>query len=336
VALAVFAARVFRPQTSERREGWTWVVSVLAERLSGAGWHPARRLAIGALFRTCETTCSARLKMMVSAISKSSKSGGGHDAGAMASLAFEEARLRVGTLSIGALLAAAGGFLDGFTYVGHGHVFANAMTGNVVLLGINCLAGSWRTALHLLPAILAFLVGVCVSQTMQLYSRHRGVSAPYAAVLVLEISVLLVLSLLPATAADILFTTTIAFAASVQVQTFREVNGHNFNSTFTTGNLRTLSEAAFAWFFEGRRPEAVQVVRDFSVICAAFLVGATAGGYAAQAFGNRALWCDIVLLVLVAISVQARLRLPLIALEQEVQMSQAAPEESPVFRWWKG
>jgi uncharacterized membrane protein YoaK (UPF0700 family) len=217
----------------------------------------------------------------------------------------------VGTLTIGALLATAGGFLDGFTYVGHGHVFANAMTGNVVLLGINCLSGSWRTALHHVPAILAFLVGVCVSQAMQLRSRRRDAGAPYPAVLALEIGVLLVLSLLPATAADILFTTSIAFAASVQVQTFREVNGHSYNSTFTTGNLRTLSEAAFAWFTEGHRQEAARVVRDFSVICATFLVGATAGGYAAQAFGNRALWCDIVLLVLIAIRVQARLRSPL-------------------------
>src|SRR6187402_1432230 len=33
------------------------------------------------------------------------------------------------------LVSFSGGFLDAFTYVGHGRVFANAMTGNVVLLG---------------------------------------------------------------------------------------------------------------------------------------------------------------------------------------------------------
>jgi len=228
---------------------------------------------------------------------------------ALASLTFEEARLRVGTLGIGALLAAAGGFLDGFTYVGHGHVFANAMTGNVVLLGINCLSGSWRTALHLLPAILAFVVGVCVSHAMQLRSKRRDVSAPYPAVLLLEICILLILSLLPLTAPDILFTTSIAFAASVQVQTFREVNGHVFNSTFTTGNLRTLSEAALDWFLEGHSPKAARVVRDFSTICAAFLAGAASGGYGAQKFGNRTLWCDVILLAIIAIFVQSRLGL---------------------------
>jgi uncharacterized membrane protein YoaK (UPF0700 family) len=90
----------------------------------------------------------------------------------MTAPAFEQARLKVGTLDIGVLLALAGGFLDGFTWVGHGRVFANAMTGNVVLLGINCLSGSWQTGFHHLSAILAFLAGVCVAQAMQLRSRH--------------------------------------------------------------------------------------------------------------------------------------------------------------------
>jgi uncharacterized membrane protein YoaK (UPF0700 family) len=221
--------------------------------------------------------------------------------------AFEEARLRVGTLDIGAMLACAGGYLDGFTYVGHGHVFANAMTGNVVLLGINCFSGSWRAGLRHGPAILAFIIGISVAQAIQLHAKVTGAASAYRAVLVLEIGVLAVLGLLPAATADILFTTSIAFAASVQVETFREVNGQSFNSTFTTGNLRRLSEAAFAWFFEGRDRAAAFVARDFSVICATFLMGATAGGFGAQRFGNQALWCDVILLGLITIRVQYRL-----------------------------
>jgi uncharacterized membrane protein YoaK (UPF0700 family) len=114
------------------------------------------------------------------------------------------------------------------------------------------------------------------------------------------------LSLQPATTADALFTTTIAFVATVQMQTFREVNGRFYSSTFTTGNLRTLGEASFTWLFEGHAPDAAQVVRDFSVIVAAFLSGAIGGGVSTKVFGNRALWCDIVLLVLVAIGIQPR------------------------------
>jgi uncharacterized membrane protein YoaK (UPF0700 family) len=228
----------------------------------------------------------------------------------MTSLTFEETQKQATSLQASALLAAAGGFLDGFTYVGHGHVFANAMTGNVVLLGISCFSGSWRTGLRHLPPIIAFLLGVCASEAIQLRAKLRHCNSPYTSVLWLEISVLSVLSLLPATTKDIFFTISIAFAASVQVQTFREVNGRSYSSTFTTGNLRTLGEAAFAWFFEGRRAMTAGVVRDFSVICGAFLLGAMVGGYSTQAFGNRTLWGDIALLLLVVLGMQTGIGLP--------------------------
>ncbi len=77
------------------------------------------------------------------------------------------------------MLAAAGGFLDGFTYVGHGHVFANAMTGNVVLLGIDFISGSREAAFRHLPPILAFLVGVSVAKAIQLPRMRRRLHDPY-------------------------------------------------------------------------------------------------------------------------------------------------------------
>ncbi len=225
----------------------------------------------------------------------------------MPALGFEDAKARIGTLGTAALLASAGGFLDAFTYVGHGHVFANAMTANVVLLGVNGFAGDWQTALSHLPPIVAFLMGVSASQAMQLRSKKRGVAAPYTSILRSEIAVLLVLSFLRGPSKDLLFTIPIAFAASVQVQTFREVNGRPYNSTFTTGNLRALSEAVFSWFLEGRSPRAADVARDFSAICAALLLGAAAGGFATPAFGNRALWCVILVLAITAVRVRRAL-----------------------------
>jgi uncharacterized membrane protein YoaK (UPF0700 family) len=217
-----------------------------------------------------------------------------------------EAKARMGLLSNSASLAAAGGFLDAFTYVGHGHVFANAMTGNVVLLGIDWISGSWSTALRHLPPIFAFLMGISAAKAIQLGRVQDRLRDPYVAVLVLETAILFVLSLLPLSTPDIVITMSIAFAASVQVEMFREVNGHTYNSTFVTGNLRILSGAAFDWFFRGHRPETGRLIRDFSTICAAFLAGATAGGYTTARFGNRALWGCMVLLILVAIRVPAK------------------------------
>jgi uncharacterized membrane protein YoaK (UPF0700 family) len=202
-------------------------------------------------------------------------------------------------LSTSALLAMIGGYLDGFTYVGHGHVFANAMTGNVVLLGVNAVAGSWHQSFRHLPPILTFFLGVSVAKAIRTPAARRTIRYPFLTVLGGEIIALLILSFLPSSTPDFWITTSIAFVASVQVETFREVNGHAFNSTFTTGNLRTLSESLFDWFFVGHTRETRILIRDFAVICAVFFIGAAAGGFAVSHLGNRALWIDAFLLVIV-------------------------------------
>jgi uncharacterized membrane protein YoaK (UPF0700 family) len=219
---------------------------------------------------------------------------------------FIEASDRIPSTATSALLAAAGGYLDAFTYIGHGHVFANAMTGNVVLLGVNCIGGDWHTGLRHLPPILAFIVGICAAKAMEHWAEQHQIRFRYLAVLALESGILAALSFLPPATADFWITISIAFAASVQVETFRRVHNHSYNSTFTTGNLRTLAEGIFDWFSGRRTPETAEQVRDFAVICTSFLAGAIAGGFTtpmAMKHGilNRALWIDIALLLVVAV-----------------------------------
>lgn len=205
-----------------------------------------------------------------------------------------------------ALLAVAGGFLDGFTYVGHGHVFANAMTGNVVLLGVNCFSGSVGPGLRHLPPILMFVLGVSVAKALEMPAMARRLRHPHLVALIIEIAFLATLAFLPEGTPDVWFTTSIAFAASVQVATFRKVHGRNFNSTFTTGNLRTFAENCFAWLFAGGGDEARSAAWDFGVICFAFFAGAAAGGVATMRLGNRGLWIDVLLLAIVVVRVRPR------------------------------
>ena len=54
------------------------------------------------------------------------------------------------------LLATAGGFFDAYTYVCRGEVFANAQTGNIVLLGIHLANFDFMQAVRYLIPILAF------------------------------------------------------------------------------------------------------------------------------------------------------------------------------------
>jgi uncharacterized membrane protein YoaK (UPF0700 family) len=200
------------------------------------------------------------------------------------------------TLALGTnvALAAAGGYLDAFTYIGHGHVFANAMTGNVVLLAVNAAMGNWHQSLQHLPPIVTFCFGVAFARAIG--SSHRPVI-----VLALEISAFFVLSWLPTSASNFLIVTVICFVASLQTATFRQINKAAYNSTFTTGNLRTLSETFFDWAFKDRGPESRKQTIDFFAICTAFVLGALVGGLLTPRLRNKALLLVTVLLLAVLV-----------------------------------
>ena len=200
------------------------------------------------------------------------------------------------TLLSATLLATTGGLLDAIVYTLHGHVFANAMTGNVILLGIAVFSRDWIQAVRHLVPICAFLVGVASSRFLRLLPQFYA----SIAVLALETVVLFIAGLLPSSFPDMAFTGIIAFTSAFQVSTFRLVGRFAYNSTFITGNLRTAAESLVSQFLdtdpEERLREAAKS-RKLFVICAFFLVGALAGAWGGLHFGNRTLWFTEPLLI---------------------------------------
>lgn len=187
------------------------------------------------------------------------------------------------------LLAAVGGLLDAVVYTLHGHVFANAMTGNVILLGISAFSGDWWQALRHFVPICAFVLGVASSRILRLLPQFRA----SISVLALEMAVLFVAGLLGPSFPELPFTAIISFTSAFQVSTFRLVGRFAYNSTFITGNLRTAADGFVGQFTEHdavmRRSEGAKA-RKLFVICAAFLAGALLGAWCAPLFGNRTLW----------------------------------------------
>ena len=66
-----------------------------------------------------------------------------------------------------AFLTLSGGFQDAYTFFTRGRVFANAQTGNMVLLGLRLSEGRWHEALRYLIPISAFAAWVFLSDWMQ-------------------------------------------------------------------------------------------------------------------------------------------------------------------------
>ncbi len=188
------------------------------------------------------------------------------------------------------LLAFTGGLLDAFVYLNHGHVFASAMTGNGVLFGIALLSHDTTQAIrHVIPAV-AFLAGVAVSKLFQTTLGSRAAVGG----LLLELVTLFAASWLPTSFPNMVFTAVIAFVASYQVSSFRKVDAFAYNSTFITGNLRTVGDGIFEALSSASdsaaRAAGRRKFRDLSLVILGFLFGATLGSLLAPRFGNHTLW----------------------------------------------
>lgn len=68
---------------------------------------------------------------------------------------------------LGALLSFSGGLQDAYTYNIRDQVFANAQTGNVVLMSQNFMLGNWEDGIDHLLALLSFVAGVFLSEYIE-------------------------------------------------------------------------------------------------------------------------------------------------------------------------
>ena len=201
------------------------------------------------------------------------------------------------SLRTAVLLVLAGGFWDGFTYLGHGHVFANVMTANMVVLGVKAGAGDW-TALRNLYPILAYLLGAYVAQVPRLPRLKNWIPDPALAAVAGEILFLFCAGWYPEHFPDWPVVLGLSFLVAVQSSHFPKVEQWAYASTMPTGNLRNLAEGVFQAVFRGPDPEQVRRAQVFACISVSFLAGAVLGGFSVSRLHNKALWIPAALLLL--------------------------------------
>ena len=187
-------------------------------------------------------------------------------------------------LTAACLLSAIGGFLDVYTYLFRGGVFANAVTGNIVLLGLQLSRGEWSRCGRYGLAIGFYALGIFAAGLFQWKFPFRKVSWRQTVIL-LELGCLLAVSLIPPGRWDFVVNSLIAFVCALQVQAFRKVRGLPFASTMCTGNLRSGTDALFRGLIHREPGAVVQALHYYGVIIC-FIGGAAAGAALLSCF-NR-------------------------------------------------
>lgn len=189
-------------------------------------------------------------------------------------------------LIVASLLSVIGGFLDVYTYLFRGRVFANAVTGNMVLFGLNISQGHWSICGKYILAITCYAIGIFIADLMhKRLSRTRKI-AWHQVVLLLEMTILLPVTWIPYGKYDFIVNGLIALVCAMQVQTFRRVKGLPFASTMCTGNLRSGSDALFQAVVNHTPGEFGKTLHYYGIILC-FIFGAAIGVLILNHFGKH-------------------------------------------------
>jgi uncharacterized membrane protein YoaK (UPF0700 family) len=176
------------------------------------------------------------------------------------------------TLRIASLLAFSGGYLEAYTWIVH-RVFANAQTANLVFLWINVTGGEWAKALHYVPPLLAFSLGVVMASLLKWFAPQRASRISS----LVEIVFLFIVAVLHNRLPGVAGTLGISFVAALQTASFPKVEGWNYSSVMATNNFRQAVEGLFIAFAGSAEARPFRRPHVFGVICVAFGAGAAIG-----------------------------------------------------------
>ncbi|TWH97931.1 uncharacterized membrane protein YoaK (UPF0700 family) [Bradyrhizobium daqingense] len=169
------------------------------------------------------------------------------------------------------LLTLSGGFLDAFTWLSLGGVFASSQTGNVAFLGIDAMSGQWRQAVHHLLPIVAFLLGA---------SLAIRIRAPLRC-LVGEIVCLTVAMLLLHRIPEMATIPAISFGVALRSASFRQVERWQILTVTVTGDMLRAIDQSVAT----SNRDAARGTWIMFLLCLMFLMGAALGCCAAKWMG---------------------------------------------------
>jgi uncharacterized membrane protein YoaK (UPF0700 family) len=197
-------------------------------------------------------------------------------------------------LQIALLLALTGGYLEAYAWIVH-RVFANAQSANLVFFWVYLTGGEWEKALHYVPPLLAFSIGVVLACWLRWVAPQRATRISTLT----EIVFLFIVAILHNRFPEVAGTLGLSLVAAFQMVSFPRVEGLSYNSVMVTSNFRQTIEGLFAALAGGAGARPFHRPYVFAAMCIAFGAGAALGAFATEVTRAYSLAIPVMLLMIV-------------------------------------
>ena len=199
-------------------------------------------------------------------------------------------------LFLNLILAFSGGFQDAYTYMVRDNVFANAQTGNVVLMSTYLMQGLWQRGLMYLFPLFSFMAGIFISDNVGFYYRNAKKIHWRQGIVAVEAVIMLIAAFLPQNL-NMLCNCLISFSCALQVQSFKKVHGNVYASTMCIGNIRS-GVVSFSKYLKTRDVRDIRKAGDYFAVIVTFAIGAGFGGNLSKIYLEKTILVSCVLLVI--------------------------------------
>ena len=163
-------------------------------------------------------------------------------------------------------------------------------------LGISIALGEWLEALHYLIPIVTCILGAAFSKLIETILINFNFKGDWRKVaLVLEGIALFLMGLIPSSFPDIIVTNLVSFLMGYQLCLFRNCLGVPFNTTISTGNIRTVGLFLFG-ALDKESNDSFKKLITFTILTFSFAVGAIPGTLISLALSIKSVWvCSFIL-----------------------------------------
>ncbi|MDU1954073.1 MAG: YoaK family protein [Peptoniphilus lacydonensis] len=188
----------------------------------------------------------------------------------------------------------AGGFQDAYSYLMRGKVFANAQTGNIVLLFKNVVDLDFRTALSYLIPVISFALGVYIAVRFE-DAIDKRVLHWRQYIIALEVIIMITVSIIPENLND-LANALLSFSCAMQVYAFKKIYGLNFATTMCIGNLRSATENLSKYHIT-KNKDYLENAKKYYTVIFIFGMGAALGYITSELVGLKSILIAAILLI---------------------------------------